>query len=738
MSPEQAQRFLQTLAQHWRRKIYAGYALRAAGLAVILGAGAGALFNWPGLIRAWLGIAVFTLSFSIAFFSRRKKLGEAAQIARHLNRVRPELEESCELALKPEAALTALEKMQRERLLQALHALRGQWLLPRHVLQAPLKFLGVSCAIAVLAAIVAPLLAPKKTSFHQSTMSFPAAPTVQNSIATPALKITLSRINILPPVYTGKAPRQQDQFDLNVEAGAQIIWHLTSNQELASGFLILNEKDTLNVQPSGAMAYQVKTQAVEPGFYSFVMQDTSGGVWRSDYYKLEVIKDEAPVITITRPEQRSEIAPGQSLLVNLQAVAEDDYALVRAQIIATLARGSGEAVKFREDTLAFGSLKKESPRRWSLNETLDLQRLGMTPGDELYFFVEVSDNREPKNNRSRSETFFILLKDTARVQFAAGTGLTINPLPEYFRSQRQIIIDTEKLIAEKHQISATTFKNRSNNLGIDQQALRLRYGEFLGEESNSGINRGMEYGAEADEHDKPELRPKTEKENATLMSAVEQFMHDHDAEENATKLAQSVKAMLRAALAEMWEAELHLRTYRPEAALPFEYRALKLLKEVQQQSRVYVQRAGFEPTPIKVAEKRLSGDLSKIANRRAHKDFPESKTLPNVRQALLLLQNLKSRSHPVKPEELEILEKAGQDLARLALEQPGRHLHALQSLRKLLISINSPNEFCGDCIAAVEPVLWNLLPLEKPAPNRQPTVDFGLSRLYFKKMEAAR
>jgi hypothetical protein len=188
----------------------------------------------------------------------------------------------------------------------------------------------------------------------------------------------------------------------------------------------------------------------------------------------------------------------------------------------------------------------------------------------------------------------------------------------------------------------------------------------------------------------------------------------------------------------MWDAELHLRTYQPAAALPFEYRALKLLKEVQQQSRVYVQRAGFEPTPIKVDEKRLSGDLSKIDSRRAQKNFPESKALPNVRQALLLLQSLKSRSHPVMPEEIKILEKAGQDLARLALEQPGRHLHALQNLRKLIASMNGPKESCNDCIAAVEPALWNLLPLEKPAPNRRPASHLGLSRLYFKKMDAAR
>jgi hypothetical protein len=220
------------------------------------------------------------------------------------------------------------------------------------------------------------------------------------------------------------------------------------------------------------------------------------------------------------------------------------------------------------------------------------------------------------------------------------------------------------------------------------------------------------------------------------MSVVEQFMHAHDAEENATRLAQSVKSMLQAALAEMWEAELHLRTHRPETALPYEYRALKWLKEVQQHSRVYVQRVGFEPTPIKVDEKRLRGDLSKINNRRHQKDLAENKSLPNVRQAVRLLQRLKSSSPVVRPRDAKILEKAAQELARFAVEQPGRHLQALQSLRELITSLDDRKKFCHDCLAVVEPALWNLLLPEKPAPTRQTASSLGLSRLYFKKIGA--
>jgi hypothetical protein len=38
------------------------------------------------------------------------------------------------------------------------------------------------------------------------------------------------------------------------------------------------------------------------------------------------------------------------------------------------------------------------------------------------------------------------------------------------------------LLKDKDSISVEKFNNRSNDLGIDQKLLRLRYGKFLGEE----------------------------------------------------------------------------------------------------------------------------------------------------------------------------------------------------------------------------------------------------------------
>ena len=95
---------------------------------------------------------------------------------------------------------------------------------------------------------------------------------------------------------------------------------------------------------------------------------------------------------------------------------------------------------------------------------------------------------------------------------------------------------------------------------------------------------------------------------------LDAYTDKHDNSEDATYLEPAEKAQLKATLTEMWKAELHLRMYKPDEALPFEYKALRLLKDLQQKSRAYVAKTSYNPPPIKM-EKRLSGDLTKLHSR---------------------------------------------------------------------------------------------------------------------------
>ncbi len=438
----------------------------------------------------------------------------------------------------------------------------------------------------------------------------------------------------------------------------------------------------------------------------------------------------------------------------------DDYQISKTFIIATVTKGGGENVKFREDTLQFDARKNEK-RFGRYSKTIDLNHLGMAPGDELYFYVEAVDNREPEPNLARTETHFVVIRDTSEVMALSTDGIAVNIMPDYFRSQRQIIIDTIELIKEKDEISAGDFKSRSNELAHDQKSLRLRYGQFLGEEFDSGLSESEfdleELGLESEDdafgghaHAEELVFDPTQGFVGLDLAAdgvplgnddelVQQFMHDHDNAENATLFSQSVRSQLKDALTEMWDAELQLRLFEPKKALPYEYQALKLLKSVQQRSRLYVKRIGFEPPPLQPLEKRLSGDLDEIAQKRVSGQAESAVTMPEIRAGLKVIEDIFSKDKRAADDAILTLERAGQKLAEAAISEPGNYLDALQKLRGFIASADEePQEFCSDCLVAVRSAFWQILPQETPSPGQATRPQGPLAQKYFQALDAIR
>lgn len=735
MTPELAHERLQSGLRKWRVQLALRHALFALAASLLLVTAMRLLWPLSAVVHLAALLISFALILSMLLIRARKRFADVEAFAHHCNRVFPELEESCELVLKPEDALSVLERLQRRRALQAVDKIPAQQLYPRSNLTTG----GLSAAGATLLAIVI-LIWPPAPIFESTAGNSiaNATPINENTSHSPETLPAVGKIvvRISPPGYTGKSARVLAQLDLQAEEGAQVSWEIAFNKKLSTVQLIFSEGDTLSLAPVSEFRYSAKRVLTQNGFYHLAFGESGANTQKTDYHKIEIIKDQPPQITLAQPEQRTELAPEATRRLAVQAAITDDYSIRSHRIVATLAKGTGEAVKFREQILAFDQVQMKSSRQHDLATVLDLHQLGMAPGDELYFFVEAWDNRAPQAQRSRSETFFVILQDTAQVTLASSAGLLINPLPEYFRSQRQIIIDTEKLMQDKTQVSTADFNRRSNGIGIDQKLLRLRYGQFLGEEAESAAfsQETMPHSSEAhEESGHGERAPSQAKESAA--NIVEQFAHVHDSEENATLFAVSIKAQLKAALAEMWQAELHLRTHRPEQALPFEYRALALLKDVQQRERAYVQRVGFEPAPLKPEEKRLTGDLSKIQNLKSTKEIIRKDPFAALRRARALLQQIKKSPQPLEASATNILEEAGQELAQHALQKPGRYLKALQALRTLINSL-SAGEVCRECPAPIEQAIWSILPPEPPAPSPVSTAHTSLGQRYLQKLEA--
>jgi hypothetical protein len=665
----------------------------------------------------------------------------------HLNSHYPQLEESSDLLLKENDSLSGLQQLQLKKISQRFDILYPEIKIP-NLLPQTIGIFAVSLAgYILLTSFVKPLLSiqNKKIAIDVNT--------VNAKVEKGAVTISSIVIKITPPAYTNKKSVASTSTDIKAPEGSNVLWNIQFSDSIKSATVLLAGKDSINFigkQNSYQADHFISTSA----FYQLQWND--GKLHTSDYFKIEVIKDEAPKISVTSLSQFTRLTFADQLTLPLKATLTDDYALTNASIIATVSKGSGESVKFREEKLRFENPVNIRGKQINASRTLNLTKLRMEPGDELYFYVEAWDNKMPTPNYSRTETFFIALQDTTKQVTVDDEGLGIDLMPDYFRSQRQIIIDTEKLLRERKKISVQGFKSTSNELGYDQKVLRLKYGQFLGEEFEGQIGSAsidVDHDEKTEDvaakfghaHDKEnehnlvadkksnlvEHKHEGEQEPDKKENPLDAFAHNHDTGEEATFFIQSVRAKLKAALTVMWDAELQLRLYEPAKSLPYQYIALKLLKEISNDSRIYVHRSGFDPPPLK-EEKRLTADLNDIKNSSSVAAQPKEKLFPEIRNTLILIESLlHSKQSSLTSENINQFRKAGQELASVALEQPSRYLEALSLLKKITEDRLDQTSI-KTLLLPIRPILWSVIPKESASPSKNVLTVHSLDQQFLK------
>lgn len=632
------------------------------------------------------------------------------EVSRLLNQSYPQLEESSDLFLKEENTLNTLEKLQIRKIEPELSIVKA----PVSIYRRPKISALIFFASLIISLILSRYDLLNKIDIAQIAGKSSDLPELKETILPGIESLSLK---ISPPAYTKKPSRTQEQFSAKLEEGSVLSWEIETDQPVKSLEFIFNDKQSmsLRVLNSEKTRWAFNKKIDSSGFYQLKMDGKL-----SELYKLEVIKDLPAVIRVISPAQYSSIDIGEpkKTLLNLQI--NDDYGIEDAFISATISRGKGEGVQFKDQKISLAA-SFSGDRQYQFKKTLDLEAMGMAPGDELYFFINAKDSRKQE---SRSDVYIVTIQDTAQLMSMDGMLSGVNLVPEYFRSQRQIIIDTEKLIKESKQISETEFKNRSNNLGIDQKLLRMRYGKFLGEETDEEI------GEEHEDHAENEA---ADFGNAEKM--LDGYAHKHDIAEDATFFEPELKAQLKATLAEMWSAELRLRTYKAEEALPFEYKALRLLKDLQQKSRVYVAKTAFKAPQIK-AEKRLSGELDKITQPLAERKSTKSDDRQNsVKRATAVLARLKN-GDKLSAQESAILKDSGTLLAEKASADPAEFLSALTALRRIM---NTDSKAKPADILRVEAAFQKMIREEMKVPQAKSTgPGSALSKEYFNNLNRNR
>ncbi|VXA95066.1 conserved hypothetical protein [Maribacter litoralis] len=686
---------LMKFQKRWQLLSYAEVVLYALGFAVLC------YFITKNVV-----ISLVTLLIGLLLFILIKKpwqhnlFSTSTYVDAHVS----EASFSSGLLLQPEDSLSNLAKLQRYKVAQELSVKLGSLTPPIAIKQALLVLLGcvilgiVIDKLQVFSGVDQILNNPN----NSEQIQFIATDSLKSKSIVP--KIETQEINVLYPSYTKLGSTSSTNPNIKAVKGSTVQWKLQFDHTVIDP--VLDMMGELKPLRKVSLGYQIQLPLTTSGFYSFKFKNEDGIEFTSDLFSLEAIPDNPPEIEILGLEQYTYFDFSDKKVVELQSAITDDFGIDEGYIIATVSKGTGESVKFREEKLNFKKTISKGTKSIRATKTLDLNALKMEMGDELYFYIEAFDEKQPKRNVARSETYFAVIKDTVSEQYGVEGTLGVDQMPDYFRSQRQLIIDTEKLIKDKPNILIQDFKSRSNELGFDQKALRLKYGQFMGDESEmEEAPAEIESHEEGEDHDHAEDQENVIKEfmhdhdgdnEHNLVKQQEHdhddteepedplhdYLHNHDDPEESTLFEESLKTKLRKALSIMWDAELYLRLYEPEKSLPFQYDALKLIQEIKNSARIYVHRIGFDPPPIK-EDSRLTGEIKDIENYSKNESKEAEQPFKVIKEAVSRLELLVQKEGVYKEYDTALFTAAGNELAQLAIDNPGKHLQVLQGLKSI-------------------------------------------------------
>jgi hypothetical protein len=555
-----------------------------------------------------IGLAGFGIVVAAAVCRARRF--DRNWLVRRLDASRPDMEDSADLLLRADDSLGPLQQLQRGRLQARLADDAGAALRP--------DWRNNAIAVAWLLGLV--LIAGSLWWPAPSAVG-PSPPGEAAIIPGGVPRLVAQRLRVVPPGYTRLPVRDIAGLDTRAPQGSRLQWTLRFAPNPARVDLLLIDGSRLALRRSGA-DWTLVQRLDRSLLYRVVTSDRRGPL--PALHRIDAVADAAPVIRVINPERTLTLMTRGQRRWNLAFEVTDDHGVApaaRLRLIVT--QGEGENITFRESALTLTGSGPAQRRRFAIG--LDIARFGLTVGNDLVAQISVTDNRAPVPQTVRGPSLILRWPPDRGTEAGGLDGMVKTVLPAYFRSQRQIIIDAEALQRERRRLPAERLADRSNALGIDQSILRQRYGRFLGDETSaepalptndapapvtsvtdaSALPDG--HGAD-DGHDHGGARTSGGASGVgNAGDVLAEYGHAHDESDAATLIDPETRAALRKALDAMFESERNLRQGQPDNALPHAYVALRLIKQVQQATRIYLSRTGPD-LPAIDPSRRLGGD----------------------------------------------------------------------------------------------------------------------------------
>ena len=694
----------QSLIHTWtapaRRRSGLNDALIAAPVALAVAALAWRLW---GLAPALVVLVLASALAAVAVWRRVQAL-DRGWLVRSLDRTRPEMEDSTGL-LFAEAQLNPLQRLQQARLAARLDRASPTSLAPDWRRRPALIAWGVA-AVVILAAVAWPRATERPVTL---------APASEGAATPPgAPRLVGQNLRIYPPAYTGLPMRDERSLDARAPVGSRLEWTLRFAPNAEAPRVMMLGGAPMALRRDGED--WVASRTLDASFLYRVETGVAGAA-PAPLHRIDATPDTPPQVKAISPnDSLTLVTPGQRRWTPVFAATDDYGVAATARLRITLAIGEGENVTFSEREIAVTGRGDARDRRFS--PTLDFSTYGFGPGSDMVVQLIVRDNRSLAPQEMRGPSL-ILRWPSQNAQEASGLeGMVNTVLPAYFRSQRQVIIDAQRLIRERRQLSDERFLQRSMAIGGDQEILRGRYSQFLGGESEGPPELPTSDGAAAHSDNDGHDHGAAAASSAPVFGAPEDvlaaFGHPHD-DSQASSLSPETQAILRRAVNAMWLSERELKTGRPAEAIPHAEEALRYIKQVQEATRVFLARVGPELPPIDPA-RRMTGKREGLDSRALPVTPVEAGDGPAAAAWRALGDGPGAIRGPIALEPLEAWARAN----------AGRLPDAL-ALRSAIDAVRIDSG-CAECRRRLRAQLW--LALERPPANlaRRPAVDAAGAR----------
>jgi hypothetical protein len=352
------------------------------------------------------------------------------------------------------------------------------------------------------------------------------------------------RLELRFPAYTGLPPQTiESGGDLAVVRGTEVHVQVVPTMKSPGGRIVLDDKETVALAAGTDDTLTGVFKAARDGFYRIDLEAPTGErVAASPQYTIDVLGDQPPTVSFSRPGRDTTASPIEEVFV--EATAEDDFGIQNLELVYSVNGGPEQRV-----TLFAG---RNRLAEVSAGHTFYLEELDVQAGDSVSYFARATDNDTIDGaKRATSDLYFVRVRPFKKdfrpalsMGGGGGGGGAGEPVDALSEQQRQIIAATFNLQRDRARYSRETLREHTTVVALSQARLR---------EQVEGLVTRM---------------------NSRLVEPDPSF--------------QKIAELLPQAVEEMKQAEAKLGAASPDGALPPEHRALQFLQKAEEEYETQV------------------------------------------------------------------------------------------------------------------------------------------------------